>query len=61
MYVLPPPHPNVYMEVNVNRQQTVIPNAAPKHTKSRLTYGKESQCARRLNDGLPERVGLGEC
>ena len=45
--------------VNVSTIQTAPP-AAPKNTKSRLTHGKESQCARRLNDGLPERAGLGE-
>lgn len=26
--------------------------------KKRLTHGKESQCAKRLNDGLPEGEGL---
>ena len=26
--------------------------------KNRLTHGKESQCAKRLNDGLPEGGGL---
>ena len=34
-------------------------NAAPKHTKSRLTHGKESQCARRLNDWTARKGGLG--
>ena len=57
---LQPPRHNVSMEANANETQNAIPNTAPKHTKSRLTHGKESPCARRLNDGLPERVGLGE-
>ena len=41
------------------RDKTAIPNAAPKHTKSRLTHGKESQCARRLNDWTARMGGLG--
>ena len=39
--------------------QTAIPKAAPKYTKSRLTHGKESQCARRLNDWTARKGGLG--
>ena len=34
-------------------------SAALKHTKSRLTHGKESQCARRLNDWTARKGGLG--
>ena len=39
-------------------RQTAI-SAAPKYTKSRLTHGKESQCARRLNDWTARKGGLG--
>ena len=34
-------------------------SAAPKYTKSRLTHGKGSQCARRLNDWTARKGGLG--
>lgn len=33
-------------------------SGAEDEPKNRLTHGKESQCAKRLNDGLPEGGGL---
>ena len=41
------------------RGQTAIPRAVSKTTKSRLTHGKESQCARRLKERIARMGGLG--